>query len=60
MEPIKNDLFYSRLPVNEIPLCDLLMEEHFFYKIPASWHVVITDVKNSTAAIQHGLQVFTK
>jgi hypothetical protein len=55
MEPVKNDLFYSRLPVNEIPLGDLLMEEHLFYKIPAGWHVVITDVKNSTAAIQHGL-----
>ena len=55
MEPIKNDLFYSRLPVNDIPLSDLLMEEHLFYKIPVNWHVVITDVKNSTAAVQEGL-----
>lgn len=55
MEPINNDLFYSRLPVNEIPLSDLLTEEHLFYKIPANWHVVITDVKNSTEAIQRGL-----
>ncbi|MEI9810487.1 MAG: DUF3095 family protein [Bacteroidota bacterium] len=55
MEPINNDLFYSRLPVNEIPLSDLLMEEHLFYKIPGNWHVVITDIKNSTAAIQEGL-----
>lgn len=55
MEPISNDLFYSRLPVNEIPLGELLMEEHLFFKIPANWHVVITDVKNSTAAILNGL-----
>ena len=25
--PANNDLFYSRLPVNEIPLSDLLTEE---------------------------------
>lgn len=50
----KNDLFYSRLPVNEIPLSDLLMEEHLFYKIPDDWHVLITDVKNSTQAAMDG------
>jgi hypothetical protein len=55
MPAINNDLFYSRLPVNEIPLGDLLTEEHLFFKIPGNWHVVITDVKNSTAAIQEGL-----
>jgi hypothetical protein len=55
MEPINNDLFYSRLPVNEISLSDLLTEEHLFYKIPVNWHIVITDVKNSSAAIKEGL-----
>ncbi|MEP7108217.1 MAG: DUF3095 domain-containing protein [Ferruginibacter sp.] len=55
MTVINNDLFYSRLPVNEIPLSDLLTEEHLFYKVPDNWLVVITDVKNSTAAIQQGL-----
>src|SRR5690349_6106091 len=49
------DMFYSRLPVNEIPLRDLLTEEHLFYKIPANWHVVITDVKKSTHAMERGL-----
>lgn len=51
----KNDLFYSRLPVNEIPLSDLLTEEHLFFKVPENWYVVITDIKNSTIAIQQGL-----
>lgn len=50
----KNDLFYSRLPVNEIPLSDLLTEEHLFYNIPDDWHVLITDVKNSTQAAMDG------
>ena len=54
MEPIINDHFYSRLPVNEIPLSELLTEEHLFYKIPGNWHVVITDIKNSTGAVADG------
>ncbi len=55
MQAASNDLFYSRLPVNEIPIGELLMEEHLFYKIPDNWHVVVTDVKNSTEAIKNGL-----
>ncbi|MGC4103097.1 DUF3095 family protein [Ferruginibacter sp.] len=55
MDTKNNDLFYSRLPVNEIPLSDLFTEEHLFFHIPGNWHVVITDVKNSTAAILSGL-----
>lgn len=49
-----NDLFYSRLPVNAIPLSELLMEEHLFFKVPDNWHVLITDVKNSTQAAMDG------
>jgi Protein of unknown function (DUF3095) len=55
MATINNNLFYSRLPVNEIPLGDLLTEQHLFYKVPDDWQVIITDVKNSTAATQQGL-----
>ena len=50
-----NDLFYSALPVNEISLSDLLMQDQLFYNMPDDWHVVITDVKNSTLAVQGGL-----
>jgi Protein of unknown function (DUF3095) len=49
-----NDLFYSRLPVNEIPLGELLMEDHLFFKVPENWHVLITDVKKSTLAVSEG------
>jgi hypothetical protein len=50
-----NDMFYSRLPVNDISLSDLLTEEHLFYKVPDNWHVVITDVKQSTQAVAEGM-----
>jgi len=50
-----NDLFYSRLPVNQLPLSELLGEEHLFYKVPDNWHVLITDVKKSTQAVAGGL-----
>lgn len=50
-----SDMFYSRLPVNQIPLSELLMEEHLFYQVPANWNVVITDVKKSTMAVANGL-----
>src|SRR5258705_8082123 len=55
MSVSNNDMFYSRLPVNQIRLSELLMEEHLFYKIPADWHVLITDVKRSTIAVAEGL-----
>ncbi|MEQ1677897.1 MAG: DUF3095 family protein, partial [Chitinophagaceae bacterium] len=54
MSANSNDLFYSRLPVNALPLSDLLMEEHLFFKVPENWHVLITDVKNSTRAALDG------
>lgn len=55
MSTSTNDLFYSRLPVNEISLSELLMEEHLFFKVPANWQVIITDVKQSTQAVTDGL-----
>jgi Protein of unknown function (DUF3095) len=55
MAVTNNDLFYNRLPVNELPLSDLLSEQHLFFTVPQSWHVLITDVKNSTQATQDGL-----
>ncbi|MCY7310948.1 MAG: DUF3095 domain-containing protein [Chitinophagaceae bacterium] len=50
-----NDFFYTRLPVNQISLSELLMEEHLFFTVPDNWHVLITDVKKSTIAVANGL-----
>ena len=55
MSTATNDLFYSRLPVNEISLGELLMEEHLFFKVPQSWFIIITDVKKSSDAVLGGL-----
>lgn len=49
-----HELFYSRLPVNQLTLSELLTEEHLFFRIPANWHVLLTDVKNSTIAVNEG------
>lgn len=54
MSTLSNELFYTRLPVNQLTLGELLTEEHLFYRIPANWHVVITDVKGSTQAVKEG------
>jgi hypothetical protein len=55
MAEVNTDHFYSRLPVNQIPLSELLMEEHLFFNIPENWHVLITDVKGSTKAVAEGM-----
>jgi hypothetical protein len=55
MSALKTEMFYSRLPVNEIPLKDLLAEEHLFFKVPDDWFVVITDIRRSTRAVEQGL-----
>ncbi|HTE25076.1 DUF3095 family protein [Flavitalea sp.] len=51
----KIDQFYSNLPVNELPLADLLLAENLFFAVPSDWYVIITDIKSSTAAVQKGL-----
>ena len=50
-----NEQFYSGLPVNEIQLSELLVADHLFYRVPEDWLIVVTDVKNSTLAVQNGL-----
>ncbi len=49
------DQFYSELPLNEVPLNELLAGRKFFVPVPDDWHVVITDIKNSTQAVKDGL-----
>lgn len=54
MSSARNEQFYSRLPANHISLGELLTEDHLFYDVPESWHVVITDLRNSTSAVAGG------
>lgn len=55
MSLARNEQFYSRLPANHISLGELLTEDHLFYNVPESWHVVITDIRNSTGAVAGGM-----
>ncbi len=46
--------FFSDLPVHHVTLSELLGDEGRFVQMPADWHVVVTDVRNSTIAIGAG------
>jgi hypothetical protein len=50
-----NDQFYSDLPVNYLSLPDLFTKDEFFFEVPEDWHVIITDIRNSTAAVLGGM-----
>jgi hypothetical protein len=47
--------FYEALPLNTLPLSQLMGERLRFADVPADWHVVITDVKKSTQALSNGM-----
>ncbi len=49
-----NSQFYAQLPVNRMPLGDLLTSDALFANVPADWHIVITDIKSSTQAVMGG------
>ena len=49
-----NDRFYNQLPAVTAALSDLLERDEAFQTPPADWFVVVTDVRNSTAAYERG------
>jgi hypothetical protein len=49
-----NDHFYGNLLVNNMLLGELFIKEELFMDVPDDWHVVITDIKNSTLAVLEG------
>lgn len=46
--------FFTELPVNQIDLSKLFGRPHLFHNLPDDWHVIITDIENSTEAISRG------
>ena len=46
--------FYTDLSINNVSLSQLLDDVDRFARVPADWHVVVTDIKNSTAAFKSG------
>lgn len=55
MNSTNSDHFYSELPVFDDGLITHLSKEERFVNIPDDWHIIITDIKGSTQAIQRGL-----
>jgi hypothetical protein len=51
---MNNNQFYAELPVNRMPLGKLLVSDTLFTDVPEDWHVVITDIKNSTQTVMNG------
>lgn len=47
--------FYDKLPINRISLSKLLLKDTAFSMVPKDWHVIITDIKGSTSAVESGL-----
>ena len=46
--------FYKNLPSLERPIAALLTDLTQFRSLPEHWHVIITDIRNSTAAVDRG------
>lgn len=46
--------FYTNLPSHEQSINELLAQPEVFQQIPGDWHVIVTDIKNSTAAVKDG------
>ena len=49
------DHFYSYLQIHKTPLHQLLLRKDLFKEVPIDWHIIITDIKNSTQAVNAGL-----
>lgn len=54
MTDLSSAQFFSDLPVHRVTLSQLLGDTDRFAAVPADWHVIVTDIKNSTAAVQAG------
>jgi hypothetical protein len=45
--------FYKDLKPLQLPITDVF-QEAYFYTVPPGWHIIISDVKNSTLAVNAG------
>ncbi len=49
-----SETFYSELPLRKQGLSELIADGSMFSNLPADWHILVADIKNSTQAIQDG------
>jgi hypothetical protein len=52
----KDSSFYSQLHLHHGALYELLLDETAFTEVPKEWNIIVTDIKNSTQAVQEGKQ----
>jgi hypothetical protein len=52
----KDSSFYAQLHVHHGVLHELMSNQKAFTKVPESWNIIVTDLKNSTQAIKEGKQ----
>jgi hypothetical protein len=55
VNPPQDERFYADLPLNSLGLAELMGEAGRFAPVPPGWHVVLTDVKGSTRALDDGM-----
>lgn len=51
---MNSDLFYNRLPVLQGSLEHILSQPTFFQPLPDDWHIIVTDIRESTQAVDRG------
>lgn len=54
MQASANRDFYTKLALQGDSLTDLLAHPERFADVPADWYIIVTDIKNSTGALQEG------
>ncbi len=47
--------FYTDLPASSLSVNELLIDERAFHQIPYDWSVIITDIRDSSIAVENGL-----
>lgn len=51
---MSNKDFYKNLWIQYMPIHQVLLDDSVFHQVPADWHIIVTDVENSTAAVAAG------
>lgn len=46
--------FYRNIPVTDKTFEELIAKKDNFFEVPEDWHIVVTDIRNSTAAYDKG------
>lgn len=46
--------FYRNIPVTDKTFGELISDKKNFFDVPANWHIIVTDIRNSTGAYDKG------